>query len=433
MVTEHLLAQIWKRQLVAVERLVTGSGERVQVIYQGRENRDSGPDFVGAIIAVADGEPLTGDIELHFKASDWKNHGHHHDPRYNEVILQVVWDGDVAAMLQNGKRVPTLSLCQCLKGLLEDVRHQVRLPMFPGDPCHNARQELGDSEIGKLLDEAGEERFLVKAGCFAGRLDKEPSSQVLYQGIMGALGYTKNKEQFEELACRLPLVVLESLCRGKPPQEQVLVLKALLLGMAGLLPDVDNGRLEKLWRCLDNRETMDPSCWHLFRVRPENHPTRRLIGAAYLLARFIEEGLLEGVLHLVNESGSDMWWLESGFMVSATDDGSYDQCALIGQGRAREIVINIALPFAFAWAESKSQEKLAEQALALYRMYPKAGENEITRELTKLLGTCVSGLVNSVRRQQGLIHLAKAFCRRRRCDECPLGRRLSSRREVSCA
>ena len=417
---------------MAVERLVTGSGERVQVIYPGRENRDSGPDFVGAILAVADGEPLTGDIELHFKASDWKNHGHHHDPGYNEVILQVVWDGDVAAMLQNGKRVPTLSLCHCLKGLLEDVRHQVHLPMFPSDPCHNAGQELGDSEMGRLLDEAGEERFLVKAGCFAGRLDKALPSQVLYQGIMGALGYTKNKDQFEELACRLPLVVLEGLCRGKPPHEQVLVLKALLLGMAGLLPDVDNGQLEKVWRCLGNRETMDSSRWHLFRVRPENHPTRRLIGAAHLLARFMEEGLLEGVLRLVNESDSDMGRLESGFIVSATDDGSYAQRALIGWGRAREIVINIALPFTFAWAESNSQEKLAEQTLALYGMYPKAGENEITRELTKMLGMCVSGQVNSVRRQQGLIHLAKTFCRQRRCDECPLGRRSSSMREVSC-
>lgn len=424
-VAERFLVQIWKRQLVAAEKLVTQSGERVQVIYPGRENRDSGPDFVGAIIATADGGLLAGDIELHLKASDWKSHGHHHDPKYNEVILQVVWDGDMAAVLQNGKTAPTLSLCHCLKGSLGEVRHWVRLPIVPSEPCYNAGQRLGASEIGRLLDEAGEERFRLKEGCFAARLDKEPPSQVLYQGIRGALGYTKNKEPFEELACRLPLGVLESFCQGKSPQEQVVVLKALLLGIAGLLPEGGNGELEGVWRCRGNEVTMSPSCWRLFRVRPENHPARRLIGAAYLLARFMDRGLLEGVLQLVTESRSGIERLEAGFMVGATEPRFGSKHPLIGQGRARETVVNVALPFTLAWAEANSQTKLAEQVVAVYRSYPKAGGNEITRELMNLLGTDAFGVVNTSRRQQGLIHLAKTFCRQQRCADCPVAKRLT--------
>ena len=100
--------------------------------------------------------------------------------------------------------------------------------------------------------------------------------------------------------------------------------------------------------------------------------------------------------------------------------------ALIGQGRAREIAINIALPFVFAWAGAGSQVSLAEQALWLYRIYPRSGENEITRGLTKLLGSKSSALVDSARRQQGLLHLDKTFCRPRRCADCPLARRLAS-------
>ena len=422
-VEECLLVRIWKRQLVAEQNLVTGSGERVWVIYPGKENRDCGPDFVGAVIAT-DGGLLIGDVELHQKAGDWKGHGHGRDPRYNGVILQVVWDGEASVVLQNGKTVPTLSLCHCLKGSLEEVRRWACLDMVPDEPCHDALGRLGDDEMGRLLDEAGDERFRLKAGHFVVGMGEELPSQVLYRGIMGALGYTKNKEQFQKLACRLPLATLEGCCRGKPPHGQVAVLRTLLLGMAGLLPhDDEEGRARC---CLGDREPMSQPRWHLFRVRPENHPARRLTGAAYLLARFMDEGLLEGVLRLVEESCSDIGRLEAGFMVGPENNSSEGERALIGQGRGREIAVNIALPFAFAWAGAGSQVSLAEQALWLYRIYPRSGDNDITRGLTKLLGSKASALVDSARRQQGLLHLDKTFCRSRRCDACPLARRLAS-------
>ena len=176
---------------------------------------------------------------------------------------------------------------------------------------------------------------------------------------------------------------------------------------------------------------MSSSCWHLFRVRPENHPARRLTGAAHLLARFSDEGLLEGVLRLVEESRSDIGRLEAGFIVGAAGCCPGSERALLGQGRAREIAINIALPFVFAWAEANSQASLAEQALWLYRVYPRSGGNEITRGLTGLLGSKASALVDSARRQQGLLHLDKTFCRPRRCDICPVAVRLQPSAIVS--
>ena len=414
--TERLLALIWKRRPGAIERLVTEQGDMLRVIYPGKENKDSGPDFVGATIATVNGELLTGDIELHLKSSDWKGHGHHRDPRYNGVILQAVWEGEEEAVLQNGKRVPTVSLSRYFDGSWNGLCQWIRLDMAPSDPCYNARQQLGDNEISSLLDAAGERRFQLKASSFAARLNREPPDQVLYQGIMGALGYTKNKEPFEELACRLPLTTLEGFCRGRPQKEQVSVLKNLLLGMAGLLPD---GR---------SSETMSPSCWRLFRVRPENHPARRLIGAAHLLARFIEGGLVQEILHLVEKScsDSDIGGLETGFMV----EGDCEHClraerSPIGRGRAREIVINIVLPFTFAWASANLHTSFAEQVIELYRIYPRAEENEIIRGMRNLLGLGTSTLVNPARRQQGLIHLAKNFCWGGRCEECPLARRLN--------
>jgi hypothetical protein len=428
-VDERLLVRIWARQLVSAESLVTGSGEKIQVIYPGRENRDSGPDFLGAVIATESAGLLVGDIELHLKASDWRSHGHGRDPSYNGLILQVVWDGEASVVLQNGRTVPTLSLQRCLSGSLLAVRYWSSLNMVPTEPCYDSLSRLGDDEMGGLLDEAGDERFRLKASRFAAGMAEESPSQVLYQGIMEALGYTRNKEPFQELARRLPLAVLQSVCRDRGYQERVALLKALLLGMAGLLPRGD-ASMELVWRCLGDREPLSLSLWHLFRVRPENHPACRLTGAAHLLARFLDEGLLESVLRLVGESRSDIGRLEAGFMVGGEGYRYHDGRALIGQGRAREIVVNIALTFSFAWAEASSQTSLAEAALWLYRIYPKSGENEITRGLTRLIGSKASGLVDSARRQQGLLHLDKTFCRPRRCDICPVNKELASAKGV---
>jgi hypothetical protein len=85
------------------------------------------------------------------------------------------------------------------------------------------------------------------------------------------------------------------------------------------------------------------------------------------------------------------------------------------------------LPFTFAWAKANLRGGLAERVGALYGSYPKAGENGITRELAELLlGTGASELADSARRQQGLIHLHKTFCRQRECPSCPVARRLAS-------
>jgi hypothetical protein len=117
-----------------------------------------------------------------------------------------------------------------------------------------------------LLDEAGEERFRLKAGRFAAGIGEEPPGQVLYRGIMGAMGYTKNKEPFQELACRLPLATLEGCCKGKALEERVTVLRALLLGMAGLLPhDDEEGRA---WCCLGDRKPMSPPRWRSIQGAP---------------------------------------------------------------------------------------------------------------------------------------------------------------------
>lgn len=68
---------------------VTESGKRVQILSMGEHNVHEGPDFKDAAILI-EGNIAVGDIEYHFRESEWNAHGHSGDPLYSNVILHIV-------------------------------------------------------------------------------------------------------------------------------------------------------------------------------------------------------------------------------------------------------------------------------------------------------------------------------------------------------
>jgi hypothetical protein len=436
-IEESLLAQIWRRQLIKKEALLTAGGKRVEVLYPGRESKDSGPDFCDALIAI-EGELLRGDVELHVTPHEWQAHRHHKDPGYNGVILHVVmWGGQEDSLLHSGERVPILALSPYLAGSLEELRRTVQLSLVPDEPCCKALERCGPAWVADLLDKAGEERFYSKVEKFKARLATREVSQVLYEGLMRALGYAKNKKPFEELARSLPLSVL----RGFASRRDIGQIQALMLGTAGLLPGQRGrrkgdagewvGRLEQIWGSFGIRERMKGLNWRFFRVRPENFPPRRIAAASYLLSRY-GGGFLGEMLSLLSQTPLSQVQKElerslmvrvDGYWASHFDFGIEARWnpSLLGQGRAREIVVNILLPFSFAWAEKFCQPWLGERAIELYRSHPQLGDNWVTRYMEGRIFGEREARANSARRQQGLVHLYQTFCVQRRCPECPLG------------
>jgi hypothetical protein len=421
---------IW--QQVVGKELTSTEDELVSVIYPGRANGDSGPDFRDAVIA--NKFHLTkGDVEVHVKSSDWYSHEHHADAAYNNVILHVVmWhDCNSATLLQSGKLVPVLCLAKALRHQAYLLPHQL--------PCFQILDHMDRQTLGKLLNTAGAERFKQKARHFQAEIlrytQKEEAEQVFFRGIMRALGYAKNTKPFEDLADRMPLNSIES-------REGLTLKQALLVGTAGLLPSqrrqVKFARekavreLEQIWQSAGKKvKTMRESDWNFSHIYPNNSPVRRIVAQSYLLERYCEKKLLAGILQLVKEASMPGGHrvLENGLTV--TGDGYWRDhfdfgvrsktkiSALLGNSKAGEIAVNVILPFAFSWGKMFNEPELMKKAMELYISYPKLAENEITRHMTKQL--CLKEYPNfTACHQQGLIHVFRNYCRQGRCSECPL-------------
>src|SRR5262245_35658005 len=111
--TERLLQFIWQFQYFNKGELATSHGEDLQIIFPGQFNRNQGPDFLQAKIRIGT-TTWAGNVELHFKTSEWEKHNHHRDDNYNSVILHVVWEHDVPDQYS----IPVLELKERISKLL---------------------------------------------------------------------------------------------------------------------------------------------------------------------------------------------------------------------------------------------------------------------------------------------------------------------------
>jgi len=434
-ISESQVVEIWRHQLLDRTELATESGELIRIIYPGRLNDDQGADFRDAVIAIATRQGTTkGDIEVHVKSSDWQAHHHHRNPVYNRVILHVVlWnDAEVVTSLQDGRSAPILALHKYIDIPVRQWTGKDYSSAALGVPCFKVAERLTADGITKYLDSAGEERFLVKAAGFQADLAQMGAGQSLYQGVMGALGYSKNKMPMLELARRLPLQTLESIARSKMSDaERLAHQQALLFGTAGLLPsqcrdghqesegDKWVNRLEGLWASSRLTRRMFRDDWHLFKVRPNNSPVRRIAAMSYLILHYKERAISRSRRRLEKRllvTANDYW---AGYFDFGLG-GQIRSLTLLGSSRAADIVVNVLLPFTLAWCQLTSQPELARKVLDLYRHYPELAVNTIERQVRGQLGLN-SGLVNSARRQQGLIHIYNTLCTQGKCDSCPLG------------
>ncbi|MFH1141594.1 MAG: DUF2851 family protein, partial [Chloroflexota bacterium] len=395
----RLAARLWQQREWRRARR-TLDGRRLRVLYPGRPNGGPGPDFKDALVQREGSSPVRGDIEVHLRAAGWSQHGHHQDARYNNVVLHVVVQPDAGAATyrQDGQVVPVTELAAAAQPCSDSPQVTPWVSPLP----HLRRwRALSQEQLGQLLDQAGKQRFLNKSAGFLQAMEREDAEEVLYQGILEALGYSRNREPMRELARRLPWRAVRDTAWGAPQHQRKLAVRRLLLDVAGLpgrMPeDMERGAFSLEGVRGVNVATMDPRAWCFAGVRPSNQPHRRLAGAAALLVGYLDNGLLAGLLPLARQKSVAA--LRNALTVA---DGGV---TLIGRDRALDIAVNVVLPALHAWGRREEDQPLAESSLGLYGKAPRLAENEITREMEEMLGVAGTTRGAGAMRQQGLLHL----------------------------
>jgi hypothetical protein len=271
--------------------------------------------------------------------------------------------------------------------------------------------------------------------------------QLLFEGIMECLGYSKNQEAFLSLAQSLRLGTLR---RFSLDDEHTMM--SLLFGAAGLLPSarhVREGESRTYVRALKQRwkELRPHLCcnllhegdWKFFRLRPANFPTARLATMCFLLPRLFQHRgfgrLLRIVaaphlsireqragLHTMFHLAPDRYWQRHLHFRALTASAG----VTLGKSRITDLLMNAVLPITLLNGRTFDIPSLYQSGFRLYRQIPLPhnSSNGVTRLLRHQLLRDRFVLTTAMH-QQGAIQLFRRYCASGRCSGCRIGRHRS--------
>jgi hypothetical protein len=483
---EKFLSNIWKNQSNNKE-FKTNDGKKIQIIDPGNENIQSdGPDFKNARIKIND-ITFQGDIEIDSSHSDWKEHGHIYNKKYNKVILHVILSGDHKynyVISRDGRKIPTIGLDSFIAPetmhSIQKAIAQERNERLYKIPCNNASGEISEEFKLKYLQTLGVERFKKKCGRILQRLkelvylkelnvkepvvqyeldekflnrtftyedfdDSEIWEQVLYEFVFEALGYTSNKDIMKRIAQSVDVRFLKKYCVNQNCQE---MLESLFLNVSGLIPSLikyedeeTTAYIRKLienWDPIKNNydcKLFKKSQWNFSKLRPPNFPTIRLAGGIRLLNKLLKQDLARNILlkfEELNDIKKIARFLRDQIVIKG--DGYWHNHYMFDD-KAKS-VINYFIGVA------RADDIIVNVILPYSSIYFELfGKKNITNKIFNIylnyFQKSESRLVNDIskylaveRKQsvsvyhQGIINLYRNFCSQSKCLNCEIGKKV---------
>lgn len=421
---EDFLQYVWQFQYFDKNALQTTDGHTINIIKPGLLNKDSGPDFTQSHIQFG-AIKWVGDVEIHYKSSDWNKHNHQIDEAYNKVILHVVWEKDADIKHINGDEIPCLELKSRIdKALI--LNYEQIIKSTQNFPCTPFKDKIESIKWTAQLETAIVQRLERKSEmALALYTQYQNWEQVAYMSFCQALGSKINNDAFLQLSTILPLKYLLK------HRNNLMQLEALLLGCAGFLhqnKEVDNyvTELRKEFAFLQhkyNLNTMNASAWKFFRLRPTAFPTYRLAQLASILHQhigffnFIHSYQQPLELYFANLQLSPYWETHYDLAkpFSKTNKGFGDEFI-------RGLQINAFVPLLFAIGTQNEDYEQRQFAMELLQTLS-FEDNVVTREWKEFKFETKSAYDS-----QALIEQFTQFCSAKKCLHCVIGHSILNKR-----
>ena len=273
--------------------------------------------------------------------------------------------------------------------------------------CGAYLSKLDSLHRSEIYNTLGYERLMRKNGDIT-RFYKECDSnwqQTFYLMLLRTMGGMDNKEAFTELSRRVPYAAI---LREREVAHNI---EAMLIGGSGLLELYPHDEyildLKRNFEYLATKYSitpMEPSDWKLKKIYPNNHPILRLSQIATFLThtKDVMDRLLE---------------------CQTSREEKRTVSKRIGQTKSDLLAINLVVQMQFAYGSYTSSERLRSRALSLLESI-KAESNSIISQWNSY-GKIAQTAFDS----QALLQLSFEYCKSRRCEECPVGRRILSQLE----
>lgn len=429
--SEYLLHYIWKNSIFTSFDFQTTAGETIKIIHPGYAHQDAGPDFKQAIIKI-NRILWAGDVEIHIHTSDWFKHKHHQDPKYNSVILHVVYEDDLPDVKETKDKFPILELKNYInQKVIENYESIYKSSQIL--PCNTFIQNKIEHDkdylkliftdlYSKLITERLEYKQIQINKIYTET--KGDWNETIFRLLAINFGFKTNQPAFELMSKSIPFKVLRN------HSNNHLQVYALLFGQSGMFENqLDEDEyyttLQNEYLYLRKKYNLVPihiKNWNLLRLRPLNFPCIRIAQLCEVIHHYpqlfshIENHTELAQFEHIFLKKPDSYW-ETHYHFGTP---SAEHSVLIGKSTFNLLMINTIIPVLYTYGAFAGRTYLQERALDLYTVIDAENNHLITRY--KESGFPIVTSLDS----QAVLHLSKHYCQYKKCLDCPLGQKIIS-------
>lgn len=450
---ERHIQAMWLEQKY-FRQLTTSDGSPITVLSPGIWNGEAGPDFLKAHLRIGDRE-VRGDVELHLSEEDWYHHHHHQDEKYNNVILHVgFWKprNQKTLLTSNGAIIPCTHLEHLLTIPESRILKLIDLDLYPykhfvgSGICANALfRSMPEQKAIQFFRKAADWRLTQKRKFLKAKIDDIDLH--FPGGIAMTLGYKQNAEAFLQLFLYL---------KKQQFSEENTIL-ATAMGICGFFSEkyrlkwINSQQYQALaaiYEAMSEKDALPLITLSLDKIRPANHPIRRIAVLAKLLSDATLSTLLPKLYALWNKhwqqaakdgwkpfqqnlldmlpSYRDPYWERH---YSFEDTPQPPTIILISNDLKKEILINVFLPILHQEIKERNNPHEIKMFQDFYSSLPASKTKKATYLVHRFFGDTQKGrLLRQADTQQGAYQLHRDFCihYEASCLGCPFVERFHS-------